>query len=238
MAGKLTLGSFDLHSATFEVRYDNAYLLWDSAGKIWTELKGQFRSLTVDKAEPNTTVFVADDKYRISIHIDKFSIIDLTPKSSLDELMKTSERLTKVVTRALEIESFTRVGFRLAYVRSFKDKSSAANCLIDAGLIMVPEGKVMSIEGKVMLPSLNFVWEGDAFSARILLQAREKRIDFDSPPDVEELESVHLKKNELIYDVDYFSEQLMSKGQLDVKEWLSQIYHVIKRDSHVFMGGN
>ena len=38
MAPVLDLSQLKPYRATIEVRYDNAYLLWDRAGQIWAKL--------------------------------------------------------------------------------------------------------------------------------------------------------------------------------------------------------
>jgi hypothetical protein len=101
----------------------------------------------------------------------------------------------------------------------------------------IPEGKFFSIEGKVRLPKCTILLESDSIAVRIGLEARERKIDFDALPGVEELKSLHIEKQELVYDVDYYTVASVSVGQLDLKEWIKQSYHLIKRDSRSFMGG-
>jgi hypothetical protein len=241
--GRLVMGSsiriedFKLFNATFEVRYDNAYILWDSAGKIWSEVGKKFNKMTLEKAEPNVTSFLVDDRFKASVLLDKFYIIDVAPQSSLKDFISASDVFAGIVSKFLEIKVFTRIGFRLVFLKEFASKSGAADMLLDSGLIKVPQGKIMNIESHVTLPQISYSLEGDNYSARILLQAREKKIDFEAPPEVKELESVHVVKNELLFDLDYSTTKNVSIGQLDIKEWLSQAYHVIRRDSSVLFGG-
>jgi len=87
----------------------------------------------------------------------------------------------------------------------------------------------------VLAPQCSFRWEGESIGIRVLLAAQDKKIDLDVGPGVEEITPVHLEINELLLDIDYYTLKSTKKGQLDIKEWISQAYHLIKRDSKVFM---
>lgn len=44
-----------------------------------------------------------------------------------------------------------------------------------------------------------------------------------------------MTKYEVIYDIDYYTIKTVSRGQFNVKDWIEQAYHLIKRDSKNFM---
>ena len=71
---------------------------------------------------------------------------------------------------------------------------------------------------------------------RAVLEARDKKIDFESQPSMEEVQSIHIVKHEVVYDIDYYTLANVSTGQLNVTEWIDQAYHMVKRDSRFFFG--
>ncbi len=234
----LNLQDFKLTETVFEVRYDNAYLLWDRAGEIWSKVSSMWPDLKIEKVEPSIITFRLENKYQLSVNLDKAHIIDAKPSSSLNEFMEKADNFLKLVIQILQIKNLIRVGFRLVYIRDFNDKFEAADSLLSTKKLLVPSGRQFGIEGKVTLPRYALVLEGASTAVRVLLEVRDKKVDFDPPPNIEELSPVHLEKHELVYDVDYYTLGKLSIGQLNIKEWLGQIYHLVKRDSKYFLGGS
>lgn len=236
MPAKLDLSQLKLCRAVIEIRYDNAYTLWDRAGLIWSKACSIWAGLKTIKAEPNTTTFILNERFELSVSIDKAHLIDAKPSSSLKEFMENAELFVNLVSDSLDIAQFTRLGFRLIYSKVFPDKITAANTLISSKMLIIPEGKHFNIEGKPLLPKYSLTWEGESTGVRVTLVAQEKKVDLDVPLGIEEFSPVHIKKHEVIYDIDYYTMKSVSKGQLNVTEWISQAYHLIKRDSQFFMG--
>jgi hypothetical protein len=238
MANPLDLESFKLSQATLEVRYDNAYILWDRAGEIWSRINNMWNGIKPSKVEPSSIIFSLDNKYQLSVELDKAYIIDSKPSSSLKDFIERADTFMKLIIQPLKIKEFTRIGFRPVYVKSFPDKTLAAKAMLATEMILVPKGKHFNIEGRMLLPKYAVVLEADSVAVRIALEARDRKIDFDAHPGIEELQSLHLEKHELVYDVDYYTLAKVSVGQLDMKEWISQSYRLIRRDSNSFLGGD
>lgn len=236
MKNSLDLSSLKLTQATMEIRFDNAYMLWDRAGLVWSKASSIWTNLKMGKAEPMVTTFIVDDRYELSIQLDKAHFIDMQPISSLKEFMVNAELFVALVVDSLDITEFTRLGFRLLYSKKFQDKTEAANAFISTKLINAPRGKHFNIEGKILMPNYSLRWEGESTGVRVKLTAQDKKIDLTVGPGVEEILPVHVERSEVIYDIDYYTLKNTRKGQLNVKEWISQAYHLIKRDSNVFMG--
>ena len=237
MNSTLSLSTFKLSQAVLEVRYEKAYRLWDYSGRLWGSVARMWPNLIPDTAQPNVSTFHLDNRYQLAVAMEKSHIVDMIPISSLKDFFERAKDFVKLITKFLEVEYFTRVGFRLVYIKGFPNRQQAADAMLSTKMLMVPEGQHFGIQGKAFLPKYALVWEGESVAARILLEVRDKKVDFDPPPDIEELSSVHLKKYELFYDIDYYTLGQISTGQLDVMEWLSQVYHLVKRDSKSFLGG-
>ena len=232
----LDLSKLKLTQATMEVRFDNAYILWDRAGKIWSKASSLWSNLKMGKAEPMVTTFLLEDRYELSVQLGKAHLIDMLPTSSLKEFMANSDLFVELVAESLEISEFTRLGFRLLFSRKFTDNTHAAEAFVSTNMLRIPSGKHFNIEGKVLMPKYSIKWEGESTGVRVSLSAQEKKIDLDVNPGIEELMPVHVSRSEVIYDIDYYTLKNTKKGQLNVKEWISQAYHLVKRDSNIFMG--
>ncbi len=232
----LSLDSMKLNKAVMEIRYDNAYLLWDRSGSIWSEMNSIWPGLIMKIAEPNTTTFVVDDRYELSVQIGKALFIDRKASRSLKEFKENAEIFVNQVAESLNLKEFTRLGFRLIFSKKYDDKILAAKDLLSTNLLKVPSGKHFNIDGKVIMPQYSMRWEGDSAGLRVLLVAQDKKVELEINPDIYELESVNFTRSEIVYDIDYYTLKNTKKGQLNVSEWISQAYHAVKRDSKFFFG--
>ncbi|MCP4051297.1 MAG: hypothetical protein GY730_11405, partial [bacterium] len=141
MPDKLDLSHFKIRQAILEFRYSTAYLLWDRAGLIWNKISSELHNLKMIKAEPATTTFISDNRYELSVKLDKSHFTDMKPCSGLKDFFKYSESFFSLVTNTLGISEFTRLGFRLVYVKNFPDKVSAAKSVLSTNKLQVPGGK-------------------------------------------------------------------------------------------------
>jgi hypothetical protein len=236
MKSSFDLSDIKLSQATIEIRYPNAYILWDRAGVIWSKASSTWPNMKMGKAKPMVTSFLIDGRYELSVKLDMAHLIDLNPTSSLKDFITNADSFVTLVANTLDIKEFTRIGFRLIYNKRFKDKAEAATSLIAMKMINVPTGKHFNIEGKPLMPSYSVRWEGESMGARVSLLAQDKKIELDVAPGVEEITPVHIERSEILYDIDYYTLKNTAIGQLNFKEWISEAYHVIKRDSNAFMG--
>ncbi len=236
MKNLLDFSTFKLIRATMEIRFDDAYILWDRAGKVWSKMSLSLPNLKMNVVEPNAISSIADDRYELSVKLGAAHLTDLKPSSSLKEFMANSELFLGIVANSLEIRDFTRLGFRLTYSRKFQSKREAADALISTKMLNVPSGKHFNIEGKVFMPEYALRWEGESTGVRVKLTAQDKKIDLNVGPGVEEISSVHIETSEVLYDIDYYTLKTTKRGQLKFEEWISQAYRLVKRDRNVFMG--
>jgi len=237
MATEFDLSQFTLRRAVFEIRYNEAYILWDRTGQLWEAAINKWPNLKIVDANPAKQLFKLNDTYELNVELSKAHFSDTKPSSSLKNFIEFSESFLNLVTQTLNISEFTRLGFRLIYINDFPDKISAANSMLDTKMIKIPEGKHFNITGKVLLPVYSLRWEGESKGVKVVFRAQDKKIGFEAPLGFNEVPSMHLEKYELVYDIDYYTLAPIVKGQLKISEWLSEAYHLVKRDSKVFMGG-
>lgn len=235
MSAPLDFTQLKLTSATLEIRYDKAYILWDRAGRIWSKASLEWKNLKTNQAEPNVTRFTIEDRFDLLVSLDRAHLIDLKPTSSLKEFVEYATIFINLVMESLDISKLTRIGFRLIYNKYFLDKNMAAEALVSSKMMVVPKGKFFNIQGKVSLPIYSLTWEGESTGVRVTLSARNKKIELNVPPGMDEITSVDITKYEVLYDIDYYTINTVSRGQFNVKDWLDQTYQLIKRDSKFFM---
>jgi len=137
----------------------------------------------------------------------------------------------------LKIQEYLRVGLRLFYRRTYRDKESSTIGVLETKLFSVPEGPHFGIKGSYSFPEFAIRWEGESLGVSFRLKAEGRKIDFDPPMDAPELQTIHEEKFGILCDVDYFTSGSLLVGQFRAHDWIKNGLHVIRRDSRGFLGG-
>ena len=75
----IDLDQFAIWSATFEVRYDATFLIWDRSGAVWSRVKERYPTATVEQANPNQIRVIVDPKTQAVLSVDRaFFTISMT----------------------------------------------------------------------------------------------------------------------------------------------------------------
>lgn len=233
---KLQFTDFTLKRMTFEFRYDPAYLLWDRGGQIWAQAKQQWPDIICKTAQPNQTHFSIKDKFELNIELEKSFIIAYRP--DLNELVVHHDYFLNLVRKSLEISSYNRLGGRFVFEKIFKNKNAACEAFLSSNMIKFPKGKHFGIDGKVAAPQCVFKWEDDNIGVRGSLQAASRKVEIDMPPEIEGIDPIKVENDLVLLDIDYYTKAPTNPGQFRVADWINQTFHLIKRDSHIFLGEN
>jgi hypothetical protein len=87
----INLDQFTPWTATFEVRYDTAFLFWDRSGSVWADVKKQYPEAAVDQANPNQVRVAVDDRTQAVVGVDRTFFTVSKPKNDLRELRSLAE---------------------------------------------------------------------------------------------------------------------------------------------------
>ena len=234
---QLNLSQFKLRRAVFEVRYPNAYQLWDRAGDLWREATRRWGGLDVLEAQPGSTVFRHDTKRtELSAQLKKTSIVRHYP-DNFDDFVEMATDFLNITKNTLEIYEYERVGLRLIYYNSFPDKAAASNAMIALDLMKIPSMPQFSIDGAAILPEYAVRFEDDKKGATVRIKAESEKQEFKPPLNMDELKPVEVEKTGVTFDVDYFTTVTISVAQFRAKDWIEGAHHVIRRGSKSFFGG-
>ncbi len=83
---QLAITKFELDKVVVELRYSNAYLLWDKAGVIWHGLSNRWTNCEMKKAEPGVIEFHVDKRFVVVVKLDRTHVIDTRPSRNLEDL--------------------------------------------------------------------------------------------------------------------------------------------------------
>lgn len=231
---KLELPDFVLQRATLEVRYEPAYLIWDKSGSIWHQVKQRWPELINKSANPNQTSFSLPKKYDLTVEHDKTFLI--SHRQKIERTLEDIKFYIDLVRKTLDIKSYSRIGARFFYEKKFNTEEEAINSFINANVINIPTGRQLNIEGKVSQPQYVLKLENEDIGVRVSLQVANKKIEFNPPNEITEIEQIKIESNLILFDIDYYTKTNTNTGQVDISYWFNQAYHLVKRDSNSFLG--
>jgi len=233
-----SLGDFAIDSATLEVRYKQALLLWDSAGVLWSTLRGGFSNLDLEQVQPIAVTALANQRFALAVELERASITDLTPARSLDDVGGVATRFVDTVVECLALSEFVRVGCRLMFVKEVDEKSEAAAILLSGGLMRSPEDGRFGVKEAVPVGAEYQVrFEGAATGALLRIRTEEKKAEIKGHPSVPEVKPFKRVATRVVLDLDYYSTVPVKRGQLDPRRWVDETLHVARRDLPRYLAG-
>jgi hypothetical protein len=123
----LDLDEFVIQVLTFELRFENAYLLWDRAGEMASRFIDHDPAIRFVTAQPHQQIFETDDLHIVS-ELASLRVSSRGP-NALKQLMDFGEVLALTTREVLRINTFTRVGFRNISRKVFPDRKTAVQTL-------------------------------------------------------------------------------------------------------------
>ena len=233
----LAVSNFKVDNVAFEVRYDNAYLLWDRAGHVWWELLKTFPSLEMAEAQPALTAFTLDDYTSFNVHLDKSFVVSKVSDYPFKDVLKYADALVATITSQLKIEMFTRAGFRVTHAREFPSREDAVEVLLGSGIFSPPAGTMFGVSKARVSPDFNIRWEGENSGTLVRVKVESRKLESKSPPGFEEFESKTVEKFVLVLDFDYYNTGTISVGQFRASDWINSASHLIRKDFDKFLRG-
>lgn len=210
---------FKLVRAAIELRFEPAYAIWDRVGAIWGEACHQWPELEAEQASPNQTVFLHRPKLQLQVELERILVVHHSP----DELRKSIEEVTipfvAIAKRHLEVEAYTRVGFRLIYRHDFESEQEASRAILSQGLISPPDPGIARGREAVG-PSMSVRWEDEDTGVRLALLARKQVQKMKAPPDQPRIPVQEFEEIGAVVDVDHYTNGAVTAAQLDLATWL------------------
>lgn len=232
----LGLAEFAVEQLAFEVRFPEAFLLWDRAGNLAQQAKA-FKGKLVS-AEPGKVVF-RKGRLEAAFELTQARVIQHHPEGALERFADDADQLVALVSTILEVASFTRIGFRAVAFRKTESLAAAANKLLGTGLIRVPVGRSFDAEptAGASFAEYGVRLQSRARATTIRLRSDERRLEIEAPAGLKAFDSKVEETFGLILDVDQFTLAPMEPAQLLTREWVKGALHLYRRDVANFLAG-
>jgi hypothetical protein len=227
----INLDQFTLWTATFEIRYDSAFLFWDRAGSVWAAVKNKYPEAAVDQANPNQARVIVDDKTQAVVGVDKTFFTVSKPKNDLRELQSLAEVIFPMVLERMEITSLTRVGLRVIYGKQFNSREEATTFLGQQVPLPKMTGKFLNVDGTVLEPEIYFLYEGDALAFSVRAKAQGTKLNITVPFEYQDLlKETKAERSTATLDIDYFAHATTPVTSFDAAALIESWLHLIRRD--------
>ena len=236
MPSPLTVDDFKPYNVTCELRYKNAYLIYDRTGQILEELRDSFTDITVSTAGPQQTAFAAEEgSFTLEIGACRFTSV--WPDKSAETFAKHCKAFFDTVSDHLQIAVFTRIGLRYILRKEFKTADESRAILASMMLAnLKPTKRFNSSDSPV---EVLFRWEDTQIGVLVRLKAETLDIKLAVPPELQEMvPKVDKKVPGLTLDIDYYTVAPVEREQWNSLEWLPQKFRVIRKEvDGILQGG-
>jgi hypothetical protein len=227
------LSSFQQTQVTLELRFEEAFVLWDTTGALWETVRRQFKTLKQVQISANQTAFNGDNRFALVVSLDRAVITDHKPSGGATSTFDVMSKFTETVLHTLRVTMLKRVGTRFIYSLRCKDAEDARAKLAKALPLSFGGTEFFNVKPKRAAPLLKIDVGDGELGYTVQLNSNERKYEFSPPPEVSALNlELHDEAfHELVLDFDFFTAQPMPTESLDIRVWLSGWNKAIGRDA-------
>jgi hypothetical protein len=233
MALPLTILDFKLRQATCELRYPDAFLIFDKTGDIYHELGKKFTNLKSDAATPAQTQMTADEGV-ISVEQQILRLTDNDPDLVLEKFAPNFKTLFDCVVDRLDLVAFTRIGLRQLFFKSYESAQQSEAAL--NALRLVQTGAEKRFGAGPNIAELFIRWEDKELGAVFRIKAEKGSLDAKFPFELGMAEkSIHKEFHRLVMDIDYYTIATVERDQWDPVTWITQSARIVRKEADRFL---
>jgi uncharacterized protein (TIGR04255 family) len=237
MALALTFDDFKTFSITCELRYLNAYLIFDRTGIVISDMKDSFTNVIISNAGPQQTAFASDEgTFHIEIGAARFTSGRL--EKGGEKFAQYCKAYFDSVTERLQIDILTRIGLRYILRKEFKSDEEAKTALAAMALANLKPAKRFNSSDSPT--EIMFRWEDTEIGALVRLKAETYEVKLAVPPELRDVVPNYDRKSfGLTVDVDYYTVAPVEREQWNVLEWLPLKVRIIRKEVEgILQGGS
>jgi hypothetical protein len=234
MPRSLSIDDFKPYSITCELRYKNAYLIFDRTGQIIEDMRRFIPEINISSASPQQTGFTSNEE-TFNLEVGACRLTRGQIDKGGENFAKHCKAFFDIVTDRLQIEVFTRIGLRYIAKMEFKSESEAKVAITGLQLSNLNPAKRFNISE---MSEILLRWEDSEIGAMFRLKAETTTINLTTAPELKQfLPIVEKKIIGLTLDIDYYTVAPVEREQLNFEEWLVQKIRVIKKEAEGILQG-
>lgn len=226
----MILDSFKTHTLVFQLRYAEAFLLWDRAGAIARAMAVIWPDLKLNEGAPNQQV-LSSPVCQINTALSQATITirgdGVLQSAPLRKIFETFE----VWRSHLELTDLTRLSARVVFVKSFDEVAEANRSLLELNLIRMPNEKVFDqpIDSEKNGAEITYRFEDEKSFAFVRIRSEKRTMDIKGDSDFM-TEPLTKSICRLLIDFDRGSVGVIEAKKINISEWFKGYLHVMRRD--------
>jgi uncharacterized protein (TIGR04255 family) len=228
MPSPITIDDFKPFSLTCELRYNNAYLIYDRTGQVIEDLRESFTDINVSSSSPQQTSWTTNEG-TLALEIGACRVTSNRVDKNAEGFAKQCKAFFDAVTHHLQIGVFTRIGLRYILRNEHKtvDESKAAL----ASMMLVNLKPTKRFNSSDSPTELMFRWEDSQIGAFVRMRAETVEIKMAGPPELlDNFPKVDKKINGLTLDIDYYTVAPVDRDQWNPEEWVPEKIRIIRKE--------
>lgn len=232
----MLLDRFSFDSLVLQIRYANAYELWDRAGAISRAMCEIWPDLDLAKGQPNQQMLVSQAvTIESGIKHSTVTLNRIWNAQKNQQLKETFEAWRDI----LGIKEFTQVSSRVKYFREFDSLKEANAYVLGLNLVTWPTEKVFDqpMDGDKNGIDVRFRFEDSKSFSLVRIHAEqisyEVKLDPAFVPDQAEIKKLRFQA---VVDFDRGVLGSIAVREFRIEDWLKGFSHVIKRDLDKVIG--
>lgn len=235
MPSRFKFDDFKPVSITSELRYKNAYLIFDCTGQILADIRGSFSEINTVIATPQQSAFAsAEGTFNLELATCRFT--SGRPDKDIETYARHCKVFFDAVAERLKIDIFTRIGLRYILRLEFKTEKESKEAL--GSMMLANLNPTKRFNSSDSPTEVLFRWEDAQIGATVRLKAETTEMKMNVPPELQGYVPKFEKKIVgLTLDIDYYTVAPVEREQWDAKEWLLQKFRIIRMEADEIVRG-
>lgn len=233
--GVLDSDGFRLEQVVFECRLKGVnYRLWDRAGEVASHIVDSYAVVHPTEISPAKIVFLIDNKFEVTIDLNRVTGISLFPEHGPDSLIEFFERLAQHIFEVLEIESFGRLGLRVIQFHPYSSFEDARDAFLKAGIMGLRDYAPPGLDvAPHVETAMRWELDGRGLTVRIKPEARQFSVNLPAgmlnSPATAGMDNPRGETG-LVFDVDSYVNGVVTIGQLNIRSFIRTHFEFIQTE--------
>ncbi len=227
----MILDSFTLETVVFQIRYSEAYRVWDHAGEIAQRLCLIWPDLKLYEGRPNQQIFKGKNvtiQTGLTDSAVTISGADSLGKSKVKQLTKTFEEWCQV----LKFTDLTQISTLATYEKIFPSLMKANAEMIGLNLVRWPTDKVFDqpIESENNGVEVFYRFQDEESFSTLRLNVEQTKYEVDLNPSYVDVTEIRKTKCRMLIKFDRGILGSINPQKFRVDDWIKGYQHVLHRD--------
>jgi hypothetical protein len=228
MSVRLSISDFSVALAVCELRYANAYRIFDRTGEIMETVSDSFSDLLPVSNTPQQSTFSSKEG-TCALELSQCRFMTERRDPDPEVFGGHCKTFFGAVVDALGIRVFSRVGLRIIFRKEFGSLQEAKTALTSCNLSGLKPG--MRFGASEHWDEAMFRWEGVKIGGLMRMKAEKREIHVGLTGEAQDGDTrIDKVSTGVTVDVDYYTVAPVEPSQWDPATWVPQSMRIIRKE--------